>query len=93
MTRKGTRRVVAANPVIAATIAAALVARDLAGHLLLPLGVAGHEGSTVLAGLNGLRLLRGAAWRNATPQLRGKEGMQDGSLAVGIPIAGMAPLC
>jgi cation-transporting P-type ATPase J len=27
--------------------------------------VAGHEGSTVVVGLNGLRLLRGSAWRKA----------------------------
>jgi len=39
--------------------------RDLAGHMPLPLGVAGHEGSTVIVGLNGLRLLRGSAWRKA----------------------------
>jgi cation transport ATPase len=25
--------------------------------------VAGHEGSTVIVGLNGLRLLRASAWR------------------------------
>ena len=43
----------------------ALAAWDLAGHLPLPLGVAGHEGSTVIVGLNGLRLLRGSAWRKA----------------------------
>ncbi|BCJ37919.1 putative cation-transporting P-type ATPase J [Actinocatenispora thailandica] len=56
------RRVVVANLVIAATVIAGLVTWDLAGELPLPLGVAGHEGSTVLVGLNGLRLLRGAAW-------------------------------
>jgi P-type E1-E2 ATPase len=59
------RRVITANLVIAAAIIAALVAWDLAGHLPLPLGVAGHEGSTVIVGLNGLRLLRGSAWRKA----------------------------
>ena len=59
------RRVVTANLVIAAAIITALVAWDLAGHLPLPLGVAGHEGSTVIVGLNGLRLLRGSAWRKA----------------------------
>jgi heavy metal translocating P-type ATPase len=58
------RRVVTANLVIAASIIAALVAWDLAGHLPLPLGVLGHEGSTVIVGLNGLRLLRAAAWRS-----------------------------
>lgn len=57
------RRVVAANLVIAASFIVALVSWDLAGQLPLPLGVAGHEGSTVLVGLNGLRLLRDRAWR------------------------------
>lgn len=56
------RRVVIANLVIAATFIVVLVAWDLVGHLPLPLGVAGHEGSTVLVGLNGLRLLRERAW-------------------------------
>ncbi len=56
------RRLVVQNLVIAAVFITALVAWDLAGHLPLPLGVAGHEGSTVLVGLNELRLLREAAW-------------------------------
>ncbi|MFF3665721.1 heavy metal translocating P-type ATPase [Microtetraspora malaysiensis] len=60
------RRLVVANLVIAATFIAVLVAWDLLGELPLPLGVAGHEGSTVIVGLNGLRLLRQAAWRRAT---------------------------
>jgi P-type E1-E2 ATPase len=59
------RRVVAANLLIAAVIIAALVTWDLAGHLPLPLGVLGHEGSTVIVGLNGLRLLRPRAWSMA----------------------------
>jgi cation-transporting P-type ATPase J len=59
------RRVVTANLAIAATIIAALVVWDLAGHLPLPLGVLGHEGSTVIVGLNGLRLLRKSAWHRA----------------------------
>ncbi|MET9489491.1 heavy metal translocating P-type ATPase [Nocardia sp. NPDC006630] len=58
-------RVVVANLIIAATFIAILVTWDLAGHLPLPLGVAGHEGSTVIVGLNGLRLLRNSAWRRA----------------------------
>jgi cation-transporting P-type ATPase J len=57
------RRLVTQNLVIAGTFIAVLVTWDLAGHLPLPLGVAGHEGSTVIVGLNGLRLLREAAWR------------------------------
>ncbi|NMO89814.1 heavy metal translocating P-type ATPase [Actinomycetospora sp. TBRC 11914] len=53
------RRTVRANLVIAAVLIAGLVAWDLVGHLPLALGVAGHEGSTILVALNGLRLLRG----------------------------------
>jgi cation transport ATPase len=40
---------------------------DLLGHLPLPLGVAGHEGSTVIVGLNGMRLLAQHTW---TPRHR-----------------------
>ncbi|MGW5514835.1 heavy metal translocating P-type ATPase [Nocardia africana] len=60
------RRTVVANLIIAATFIAVLTTWDLAGHLPLPLGVAGHEGSTVIVGLNGLRLLRGRAWESGT---------------------------
>ncbi|MET9515198.1 heavy metal translocating P-type ATPase [Streptomyces sp. NPDC002994] len=59
------RRLVVQNLVIAGFCIGALVIWDLVGHLPLPLGVAGHEGSTVLVGLNGLRLLRESAWRGA----------------------------
>lgn len=59
------RRIVVQNLVIAGVCIAVLVVWDLAGRLPLPLGVAGHEGSTVLVGLNGLRLLRESAWRKA----------------------------
>ncbi|MDZ5447091.1 heavy metal translocating P-type ATPase [Micromonospora sp. 4G57] len=59
------RRLVTANLVIAGTFITVLVAWDLIGHLPLPLGVAGHEGSTVVVGLNGLRLLQSRAWRRA----------------------------
>ena len=62
---RSARRVVTANLAIAATIIAALVVWDLAGHLPLPLGVLGHEGSTVIVGLNGLRLLRASVWAKA----------------------------
>jgi hypothetical protein len=34
--------------------------------LPLPLGVLGHEGSTVIVGLNALRLLSASAWPHAT---------------------------
>ncbi len=59
------RRLVTQNLIIAAVFISGLVAWDLAGHLPLPLGVLGHEGSTVIVGLNGLRLLRETAWRTA----------------------------
>jgi heavy metal translocating P-type ATPase len=59
------RRVVLANIAIAATVIVVLVTWDLVATLPLPLGVAGHEGSTVVVALNGLRLLRAAAWRRA----------------------------
>jgi len=59
------RAVVKANLVIASAIILVLVGWDLAGHLPLPLGVLGHEGSTVVVGLNGLRLLRASAWAKA----------------------------
>lgn len=74
------RRVVVANLAIAATFIAALVIWDLVGHLPLPLGVAGHEGSTIIVGLNGLRLLRGAAWRSA-----GRFGAGRGADAAATP--------
>ncbi|MBT0771713.1 cadmium-translocating P-type ATPase [Kineosporia sp. J2-2] len=57
------RRVVVANLAVAAAFITVLVLWDLLGDLPLPLGVAGHEGSTVLVGLNGLRLLREKHWR------------------------------
>ncbi|MGW3606265.1 heavy metal translocating P-type ATPase [Micromonospora sp. NPDC005161] len=59
------RRLVIANLAIAATFIAVLAAWDIIGTLPLPLGVAGHEGSTVIVGLNGLRLLGRSAWRQA----------------------------
>ncbi len=58
------RRIVIANLAIATTFITGLVLWDLLGHLPLPLGVAGHEGSTVIVGLNGMRLLARRAWTN-----------------------------
>ncbi len=59
------RRVVAVNLCIAATFITVLVLWDLFGCLPLPLGVAGHEGSTVIVALNGMRLLTNRSWRAA----------------------------
>jgi P-type E1-E2 ATPase len=61
------RRIVIANLTIAATFITVLVLWDLLGHLPLPLGVAGHEGSTVIVGLNGMRLLSRHAWTPRHP--------------------------
>ncbi len=61
------RRLMVQNLIFAATVIVALVTWDLAGHLPLPLGVAGHEGSTVIIGLNGLRPLSRRAWHMPSP--------------------------
>jgi Cd2+/Zn2+-exporting ATPase len=52
-----TRQVIRQNLIFALGVIAALVTATLLGHLRLPLAVVGHEGSTVLVVLNGLRLL------------------------------------
>jgi Cd2+/Zn2+-exporting ATPase len=53
-----TRRIVRQNLAFACGVIALLVVINLAHGLSLPLGVVGHEGSTLLVVLNGLRLLR-----------------------------------
>jgi heavy metal translocating P-type ATPase len=70
---RSARRVITANLAIAATIITGLVIWDLVGHLPLPLGVLGHEGSTVIVGLNGLRLLRTSAWTKALGARAGRQ--------------------
>jgi P-type E1-E2 ATPase len=67
------QRVVKQNLVIAGVVITGLVALDLFGHLPLPLGVAGHEGSTVIVGLNGLRLLWGRSWGVTGARSRRRE--------------------
>jgi cation-transporting P-type ATPase J len=57
------KRVAVANLCFAAAVIVVLATWDLVGHLPLVLGVAGHELSTVVVGLNGLRLLAGKHWR------------------------------
>ncbi|ULL11131.1 cadmium-translocating P-type ATPase [Mycobacterium liflandii] len=64
------RRVVTANLFIAGTFISVLVLWDLFGQLPLPLGVAGHEGSTVLVALNGMRVLTNRSWRAAASPVR-----------------------
>ena len=52
------RRVVWQNLTFAMAVIVVLIASAFGAQLPLPLGVVGHEGSTVLVVLNGLRLLR-----------------------------------
>ncbi|WP_246086029.1 heavy metal translocating P-type ATPase [Pseudonocardia hydrocarbonoxydans] len=61
LTRRA-RRVARANLAFAAAVIAGLVTWDLVGTLPLAVGVAGHELSTVLVCLNGLRLLVWPGW-------------------------------
>ncbi|HEY5836589.1 heavy metal translocating P-type ATPase [Streptomyces sp.] len=77
------RRLVVANLVIASAFITGLIVWDLVGYLPLPLGVAGHEGSTVIVGLNGLRLLRASAWRRGLPKA-GVSGEVAGSPVGGV---------
>jgi Cd2+/Zn2+-exporting ATPase len=51
-------RIIKQNIVFALTVIVLLVLTNLAKLVNLPLGVVGHEGSTILVILNGLRLLR-----------------------------------
>jgi Cd2+/Zn2+-exporting ATPase len=52
------RRIIAQNMAFALTVMLVLVIATLTVGIPLPLGVVGHEGSTVVVVLNGLRLLR-----------------------------------
>lgn len=54
-----TNRVIRANLIFASAVIVTLTAFSLFGKLPLPIAVIGHEGSTVLVILNGLRLLKG----------------------------------
>ncbi|GJM82751.1 hypothetical protein HMSSN139_52470 [Paenibacillus sp. HMSSN-139] len=52
------RRIVKQNLTFAGAVILMLIASNFAAGIPLPLGVVGHEGSTLLVILNGLRLLR-----------------------------------
>ena len=52
------KRIVNQNIVFAAIVIICLITSNFATNIPLPLGVVGHEGSTILVILNGLRLLR-----------------------------------
>jgi Cd2+/Zn2+-exporting ATPase len=53
-----TKRIITANLVLASGMILTLTIASFTGKLPLPIAVLGHEGSTVLVILNGLRLLR-----------------------------------
>lgn len=55
---KRTRRVIRQNLVFSVSVIAVLITANFSSDMTLPLGVVGHEGSTLLVILNGLRLLR-----------------------------------
>ncbi len=52
------RSIVRQNMIFALSVITLLIIGNFADNLALPLGVVGHEGSTILVILNGLRLLR-----------------------------------
>ncbi|EES71245.1 LOW QUALITY PROTEIN: hypothetical protein POTG_04150, partial [Paenibacillus sp. oral taxon 786 str. D14] len=52
------RRIVKQNLVFAGAVILMLIVSNFAAGIPLPFGVVGHEGSTLLVILNGLRLLR-----------------------------------
>lgn len=53
------QRIVTQNIIFALSFIVLLLIANFLGNITMPLGVIGHEGSTVLVTLSGLRLLRG----------------------------------
>ncbi len=58
LTSRKAKRVIRQNMVFSLSIIILLILSNLSQNLSLPLGVIGHEGSTILVILNGLRLLK-----------------------------------
>ncbi|RXZ76715.1 cadmium-translocating P-type ATPase [Paenibacillaceae bacterium] len=67
-TGKRTLTIIKQNMVFALSVILLLLAGNFGYEMALPLGVVGHEGSTILVILNGLRLLRQPADRMSTGQ-------------------------
>ncbi len=61
-----TRSIIRQNLAFALTVIGVLVTGTIFGITTLPLGVVGHEGSTIIVVMNGLRLLRGVSLRSVT---------------------------
>jgi heavy metal translocating P-type ATPase len=72
------KRVAQANLMFAAAVIAVLATWDLVGELPLVLGVAGHELSTVIVGLNGLRLLSRRNWSERRAEAPVPEPVRQG---------------
>lgn len=61
-----TKKIIKQNLVFSISVIVMLIAANFLQGIALPLGVVGHEGSTILVILNGLRLLRGVPDRFAS---------------------------
>lgn len=71
------RRIIKANLTFALTVIIVLASANLIVGIPLPLGVVGHEGSTVLVLLNGLRLLSyGGSWLDVVSRTEHAEVRQ-----------------
>ncbi|MGR4030512.1 HAD hydrolase family protein, partial [Bacillus sp. ZZQ-131] len=57
---KRMNRIVKQNVIFSLAVIAMLICSNFLQFLALPFGVIGHEGSTILVILNGLRLLKGS---------------------------------
>ena len=79
------RRIARANLAFAAAVIAVLVTWDLVGTLPLALGVAGHELSTVLVCLNGLRLLARPRWSQGRQRGEGHRAQERRDLVGSAP--------
>jgi len=63
-----TKKIIKQNLVFSISVIVLLIAANFLQGIALPLGVVGHEGSTILVILNGLRLLRGVPDRFAADE-------------------------
>lgn len=61
-----TKKIIKQNLIFSISVIVLLIAANFLQGIALPLGVVGHEGSTILVILNGLRLLRGVPDRLAS---------------------------
>jgi len=69
MMSKKLKRIVLQNIVFSASVIFLLILSNLFQVINLPLGVVGHEGSTILVILNGLRMLKTIPVHTTTKQL------------------------